>query len=449
MIKLAQLDPDGARTTLTDVITRYPNAVNARINLARVLVLQDKTADAQRLLTEALQHDPTNVTTLGNMVTLLLADNQLPKAVTMLEAAHAAAPKNTDVTIGLSNLYIRANQANKALALLNEALKDQPASTALLSAKARTEISLGMSAEARNTFREIVAQNPADIATRRLLSDLLVGSGDNNGAKTLLTDGLKALPGNGELLQAYVALVLRTQGLDAALAAADQLAQDPTNQLNGRMLRGDVYLADGKFAEAASFYAAQLKTGGATPLVLRLVSALNASGRTEQSSQVLRDWLGGHPNDIQAADALASLDIVARRFYDAEAHLQVVLAQQPDNADALNNLAWVYQQRGDQRAQAVAQKAYLIRPTPQTADTLGWILTDRNGGNAAGLTLLRQAAAQLRSDPTVQYHLAVALKAAGHRDEAIATLQPVVQGLTEFDDRPAAQSLLQSLVASK
>ena len=448
LLQLAQLDLAGARKTLDDVIKRYPAAVQPRINLARVLVLLNHTAAAQRVLGEALQHAPANATALGNLVTLLLASDQLPRAIALVEAAQLAAPKVDDLTVGLVNLYIRANTAQKALDLLAAALKGSPHDAALLGARARAQVSLGQSAPARDTFREIIAQNPTDVATRRILSDLLAGSGDYAGAKAVIADGLKALPGNEALLQSYVAIVLRAQGLDPALAAADRLAADPANLPAARLLRGDVYMAAGKFTEAAAAYSARLTQGGSTAVALRLVGALDAAGRSDQAAGVLRDWLSGHPDDLRAADALASLDIAARRFYDAEAHLQLVLAQQPENADALNNLAWVYQQRGDPRAEAMAQKAYLIRPTPQAADTLGWILT-AHGPNAAGLTLLRQAAALLPNDPGVQYHLALALKQAGDTKAAIATLQPALQSLAVFDDRPAAQALFQQLTATK
>jgi len=159
---------------------------------------------------------------------------------------------------------------------------------------------------------------------------------------------------------------------------------------------------------------------------------------------MLRDALNNTPNDLVLASALAGMDITARRFFDAETHLEVVLAQHPGDADALNNLAWVYQQRADARARATAQKAYLLDPSPQAADTLGWILTTQ-GNAATGLALLRQASAQIGRDPTVQYHLAVALRDTARREEAIRVLRPIVQGLVDFEERPAATKLLQEL----
>jgi Flp pilus assembly protein TadD len=172
---------------------------------------------------------------------------------------------------------------------------------------------------------------------------------------------------------------------------------------------------------------------------------MTAAGRAEQATQVLRQWMTDHPADAAAAETLAALDLAARRFFEAERQLLVVLNQRPTDANALNNLAWVYQQRSDSRARPTAQKAYLLKPTPEAADTLGWILVT-TGNATTGLGLLRQANTELPRDPSVAYHLAVAMKDTGHRDEAIKVLTPIVNGLQEFDDRSAAAKLLAELV---
>ncbi len=106
-------------------------------------------------------------------------------------------------------------------------------------------------------------------------------------------------------------------------------------------------------------------------------------------------------------------------------HLQLVLSKKPHDPVALNNLAWVYQQQGDKRAEGLAQQAYILSPGGQTADTLGWILVT-GGDPTKGVTLLRQAAAQAGGDPRILYHYAVALKDTGQKDEAIKLLNAVV-----------------------
>jgi len=366
------------------------------------------------------------------------------RAVAVLETAHGAAPLDAGVTLALADLEIHTNDAKKALALVDQNLKAQNTNTALLAMRARLLLILGQTAEARDSYRQILDLEPGNLEIRRSLSELLLSANDNDGAKALLVDGLKATPGDAALMQYYVAVVARLDGLNAALAVADRLAADPANQPAARLLKGDAYVSAGRFTDAIAAYGAELRTSPSSALVLRNSAALGAAGRADQAAQGLRDWLAVHPDDIDVASALATLDIVAHRFYDAETHLQVVLAKRPNEATALNNLAWVYQQRNDARARGVAQKAYLLSPTPQIADTLGWILVNQ-GSAANGLTLLRQAAALQPDEPSVLYHLATALNATGQREQAAAVLRPIVLGPASFDEKPEAARLFQQL----
>ena len=87
---------------------------------------------------------------------------------------------------------------------------------------------------------------------------------------------------------------------------------------------------------------------------------------------------------------LASLDIAAKPYPAAERALETVLAKRPNDAVALNNLAWVLQLRGVERARSMAQRAYTLAPSPESADTLGWVMTARGDAQGA-VALLRQA----------------------------------------------------------
>ena len=92
----------------------------------------------------------------------------------------------------------------------------------------------------------------------------------------------------------------------------------------------------------------------------------------------------------------------------------------------------------------MAEKAYLISPTPEVADTLGWIMTTEGSAGDA-YSLLRQAAVQLSDIPTVRYHLAVALKDTGRPEDALALLRPIVQGPVNFDEKQEAARLLDEI----
>jgi predicted Zn-dependent protease len=109
----------------------------------------------------------------------------------------------------------------------------------------------------------------------------------------------------------------------------------------------------------------------------------------------------------------------------------------------LNNLAWLYYEMGDARAEAVARRAYeAARDVAAVADTYGWILVEAGKAEQA-LEPLRRAAADT-SDPAVQYHLAVALIRTGAGDEGRRRLTELLQRAPEFNGASEARKLLES-----
>lgn len=448
LLRMAQLDMPGAESQLRATIAAYPDAIQPRINLAKVLVLLDRSAEAQVVLGEVLDRKPADGVALTALVGLLNADNRGSIAQTRLEKARAVAPKDADISIALANQILRANEGKKALALVDEVLREQPENAALLAAKGRFLAARGQAEEAEASYRMSLDYNPLDVVVRKAIAELRITGKDFDGARKILADGLRAEPGNPALMQMMIEVALRTRGLNAALAEADRLSHEPANMPNARWLRGDALMAAARFTDAAATFATDFRADPGTQGLLRLVGAYNASGRTEQATALLREWLARNPTDAAAAEQLASLDIIARRFFEAEKQLGIIIAQRPSDSVALNNLAWVYLQRNDSRARMVAQKSYLLNPSPEAADTLGWILTT-TGTPSTGYTLLRQAASSLRRDPTVLYHYAVAQKETGRKEDAIATLRPLLLGLSEFEERPAAQKLLDELTGKK
>ena len=444
MVRAGQLNFDAAREALLGVLRDYPGSVRARFNLARVAMIEGKPTDAEQYLGEILRQEPANQQALSGLVGLLLADGRVARAITLTEAAHAAAPANNALTASLANLYLRNNEARKALELAEAAQKDQPPSPPLIMARARAQVALGMLREAQEGFRLMLAQNPADAGARRALVEVMLRDNSPEAARALLRDGLKATPGHPALVQTLVAIDLKEGGPDKALETLAELQQDPKNAAALRGVKGDIYMAANRYREAAQAYVEDLRQASSTELVARAVAALTAGGQAPAASKLLRDWLEKHPEDQTARMMLISHELKEKRFAEAEELLTAVLEKQPSNVVALNNLAWIYHQKNDPRARAVAQKAYLLGPSPQVSDTFGWILTSQ-GDAVLALPLLRQASQELPNEPSVQYHYAVALSEAGKRDEAVTILRPLVAGKVAFDEKENASTLLERL----
>jgi len=442
--KLAMVDLPGALTTFESLVKKYPDFNPAKINLSRVLGMLDRGAEAEKILGEMVAKQPAADPALTMLVTMYLQSRRQPQAITVLEKAVAAEPTNARLRASLGDLYIRSGQAQKAMDLT---LRDKGASATTpdaLSLRAAAQLALGQKREAQSTYTEILKIDPNIIGARRQLVALLIEAGDFESARNVMQAGIAAAPRNYQLYQDYALIDLRATGVEAALATAERLMGQDREFTMLRALKGDIYQAANRPADALNAYQEAQKANPSSTLLNRMAGAAIRSGKADEAIGMLKAWIAKNPEDIVATEQLAEIYIIQNKLDDAATHLEAILKQKPYEAIALNNLAWVYQQKGDPRAAELARQAYLLSPGPQTADTLGWILVT-TGKAAAGAPLLRQAFAEAPNDPRIQYHFAVALKDTGNKAEALRHLKEVVGASGNFTEKTEAQKLLEQL----
>ena len=447
LLKLAQLDIPGARTQFAKIAETSPAFAPAKVNLARIAAMQGDQAEAIGILKGIVDKDPASEPALGMFVAAEAARGKTAEAATALQRAQAAAPGDPRLAVALADLHSSTGDPGKAIALLRQDPGKLANSPVLLAAQARAQLALKQPDEARDSYLRILALDPRALDARQRLIGLAVDANQLEAARNLVQEGLRIQPANFQLLNDYLAIDYKDGGLDKALATADRLRSEISDTPAARALRGDVYVAARKFDEGAGEYAAQLKQAPSAFLVLRLAGAQLSGGHPDQARQTLSDWLAQNPKDADAAQALSGIEISQGRDAEAETHLMEILAQKPRDPIALNNLAWLYQKRGDGRARDLAHEAYVLLPGGQTADTLGWILV-KQGQAATGLPLLRQATAQLATNLDVKYHLAAALNDTGNHDEARKLLTAMLDSRANFEEKPNAQKLLDELSKS-
>ncbi len=441
---LARIDLDGARTAFAATVARFPNSVNATLDLARVLSLQGRNSESEGLLTAMLAKNPANARALTAYVDLLTRRSLFPPAILAIEAARKAAPANRGFTAMLADVFVRLGDPRRAIALLQSVSRSEPLAPALMRVMARAQAAAGVPAEADTTYRELVRAAPDDLAARRAQVDALIATGQIEPAKAALREALATAPGNFGLMSGLVGLEGQTGGVDGALKAADTLRQAPANMPGAALLRGDALMRAKRFPDAVLAFRREYDASPTPLLALRLANASVWAGRDEDGIRTLADWLRRDPQDVDATDMLAKLEIKTRRNDDAQRHLEFVVEKRPNGPVAMNNLAWLYLGKGDERARGLAQRAFLQAPTPDTADTLGWIMLQQGDAKAAE-PMLRQASVQLPDDRAVQYHWAVLLSRTGEPDRARRTLEPILSTPGDFEGRGDAQALLASL----
>ena len=178
---------------------------------------------------------------------------------------------------------------------------------------------------------------------------------------------------------------------------------------------------------------------------LRLMQTLETQGNDKGAQETATLRLRQTPQDTNVLHALASLHSRAGRHAEAAKSYQSLLAIQPLDVPALNNLANVQIKLGDKSALPTAEKAHGLAPqNALVIDTLGWA-HHHFGQQDKALSFLRDARLREPSHPEIRYHLAKVLAQTGRQTEAQEELREATKTGRPFEGSKEAAELLKTL----
>ena len=157
------------------------------------------------------------------------------------------------------------------------------------------------------------------------------------------------------------------------------------------------------------------------------------------------------PSMLAAQMTLASLYESAGAWDNAIARYRAVVEKKPDDAAALNNLAYALATRKNDPAAALpfAKRAYTApNSTGAAADTLAWV-QHLLGNNAEALPLIAFAARQLPTVAEIHLHGAAILLATGNLGGAKDELDLAIKLDASLDGQPAVENLRETLGVTK
>jgi Flp pilus assembly protein TadD len=173
-----------------------------------------------------------------------------------------------------------------------------------------------------------------------------------------------------------------------------------------------------------------------------LAQIARATGDSKKATTILANWLVKKPDDVAIRNQLAEVLLSSGDEAGARREYETLLKQTPENPLVLNNLGWTLQKDDPARAISLVSLAAKISPgSSNIADTLGW-LKMRNGDSKGALPLFQHAHSVSPGNPSIAYHLALALDATGKRADAKALLQSTLAKNAKFDGVEDAKRLL-------
>jgi putative PEP-CTERM system TPR-repeat lipoprotein len=440
-VRVAQLRFADAEQIFAGIVARDPSDIVARRNLAHVYAATDRPAEAQRAYDAVLKLKPNDLPSFLALADIASAMGKPGDAADWLIKARAAAPNSLEPVVQLVRLYVAQKAWDKALTLANDLRAKAQDNTDLLELAAAVHAASGDLPGAIGEYVTFHQRTSATVLTLRRQAAYQLRGGDPDGARQSLRRALDIAPDDEALITEAVNLAYDSWGADAAVSTAHFVASREPELAD--LLSANALARANRRAEAIQLLRDSMVLRPSSRSAGRLAELVFESGKHQEAKAMVREQLKKY-EEIPALMSLANMCMIDGEDSEAEARYERVIQLAPNEPLALNNLAWLYAGAKPQRARELALQAFRTAPSPQSADTLGWILL-RGGETETGLPFLERAASALPTDLQVQYHLAAALQASGAKDRARTLLERVVGANSPFRGRDDAERRLKEL----
>lgn len=436
--------PDAGREQLQQALKLKPTDVDSMLNLARIDLSEGETAAAEAEFRKVLDVDPKNLSATMGAALAAGAGGDKAGAERWLLKATADHPDSLEATLALVRFYVGNNSFPKAKALLDAQVKAVPNNPAIINMRGMVQMGSRDGAGAIQSFTDAarLAPNEPDYTMNLARAKLVVG--DAKGGLAVMDSFLASNPKSLLALQLAAAIALQGREVEKAAGYVERLERmDPGSPATDRM-EGDLAMAQKRYKDALAAYRRAGTKGNDSALVIAEYSA----GRMAQDPnpmKVVEDWIVLHPEDSRAVVIVAEAKRQAGNADAAIALYERSLAKVPKDPVLLNNLAVLYQEKGDPRALETGRRAYSAMPNSAPfMDTYGWILVDAGQLDEAQ-RLLKAAVDAVPQAGEIRYHYAAALAKAGKADDALGQVQQALKGELSPAVRTDAQKLLRQL----
>ncbi len=453
--------------------------------LVELYAVQGKNSEANQAVEAILKEDPKDVDGIGMRAALLLQTGnreQIQMAVNDLQALVQRMPDNHLLHYNLGRALLTKGDIDPAILQFQDSIKLRPDFTPakmLLSQAALTKRDFSKSLQFST---DVLNADPNNMQAHLVHSNSLLGLGEKEKARLELQQVLAAKPDSadaryqmgyldfmdGKYQQAAVAFkqvhddhpgdsrgligiveteVAQKDYSQAIRTMQSELQKDPKRNdyrlaLANIMVRGEQY--DPAIKEYKTLIDLNPKS---SDLYLKIGETYRRKGDLNAAIDSFRKANQLAPNDPNPLQLLALLLEGTGKRDQARPIYEQILRIQPDNAPALNNLAYMKAEEGIDLDQALtlAQRARQKVPnSSDIADTLGWIYIKKNLSDEA-VRIFKGLVEKDPKNPTYRYHLAMALYQKGDKPTAKRELEEAARNGPSQDVSGKIKDLMQKV----
>ena len=358
---------------------------------------------AKEYLSKALKEKPGDFVARSQLTSLRISEGEGNNVISELEAAILKEDASYKDKILLIQSYIQKNDIKKAKKLAMQVIKEHPGESGAYSLLAHIALHQGEAELARGYYEDALEINPNSTELAIHAARLNVQLGEYFPARESLEALLDKHPDNISVMVELVKLEKQAKRLDDAIKWSKKI-QNYKSTWIGYELEGKLRAIQGDYASAAKNFEIVLANSPTEEMAILKFKAQKEVIKADAIS-FLEKWVESNSDHTDAKIALATQYLVDGESTRAIPKYEQALDSQPNNPIVLNNLAWLYLERGDSTALSLAGKAYKNIPNnPAILDTYGWALVNF-GKVEKGVELLEKAFKLVPNDDMILLHL--------------------------------------------
>jgi tetratricopeptide (TPR) repeat protein len=377
-----------------------------------------------------------------------------------LEAIHLA-PKAMPPHIIASRLYEDRGEHAKALEQTDVVLATEPRNPEARLVRARALIGINEADKAQPELENLVKEFPQMNDPRLQLAELYAAEKQYDKAAQEFDRVWKSTPPDNRGFVGLQQVKLAQGHADEAIRAMQDVVNKNPKILGFRydlanfqaaggaqILNSDPNRAKQLFQQAADNYKEILKTTtNSTDVWLRLGTLQRQLGQFDAALASFEQASNASPrNAAPLLNEATLLESMGKKRQAIDAYNKV-LGIDPQNALAMNNLAFLNAENGTNLDQAMtyAERAKKQFPdNPDITDTLGYVYYQKNLNNEA-VRIFRQIVQDHPQNPTFHFHLAMALLKQGDKTGARSEAEKALKNTSQPDQESKIRTFVSQI----
>jgi len=459
LYRLARSPESAERVLLSE--SGDPLDEQAAVLLYEVYLDATRIDDAQRVAEWLVASDPTSLRNRLALAAVYGLAGRVEEAEGILRQALADDPDNLRIYVELARLRRETGDGQGEMDIYREILDRSPHHHAALVSLSDAQLKAEDLKGAEATLREIEKYHAEDLRSVVRLAFLNYENRDYAEAAERFARVLELSPDQHEI-RFFLGIAQRRSGQPRlAMETFESIPVESEHYAEARTQLGALHERQAHYAEALAEVDKARAVKPSQELDLYAATLRAKSGDFDGAVAHLESLLKERPDDDELLYSLGVIYGEADHTEESIDFMRRALAQNPDNASALNYIGYTWAERGENldEAEAMIARALELRPEDgYIADSLGWVYYMRarplvDGGQHQearkyidrALQELERADDLTGGDPVVSEHLGDTYLLLNEKQHALEYFEEALRLEPRFGEQPDLLEKLETL----